>query len=236
MTSPAVTARADCEGWCSLCVDMPQVRTMVAQRNTLKALLRHLRSPESLARGYACGCVGEVCIGNQQIKGQLSELGAIPALIKLLEDPQPNTQRLAAVALCNISANHEENKKLSRDAGLLDALMKLLQSTLDDSVHQAAAGCLYNHVSRDDLEMLESSGVIDLVQKGPISTNINVRLGIGPLNPCPVSPIRGERRSSKLGVAPLLPRSANSSGHRRRSQPLPEHLLLPWQEQKEEEQ
>lgn len=151
---------------------------MVAQPETLKALLSQLRSPESFVRGQACGCVGEVCIGNKKIKGQLSELGVIPALMELLKETEPATQRLAASALCNLSANHDENKKLSREAGLLDALVALLKSTSDEAVQSAAAGGLYNLVSSADREKLQSLGVIDLLQKVPISRNINVRLGI----------------------------------------------------------
>mmetsp|Transcript_35348 Transcript_35348/g.83185 ORF Transcript_35348/g.83185 Transcript_35348/m.83185 type:complete len:549 (-) Transcript_35348:119-1765(-) len=173
----AATAHAAATLW-SLCVDMEHIKPMVAQPETLKALLSQLRSPESFVRGQACGCVGEVCIGNKKIKGQLSELGVIPALMELLKETEPATQRLAASALCNLSANHDENKKLSREAGLLDALVALLKSTSDEAVQSAAAGGLYNLVSSADREKLQSLGVIDLLQKVPISRNINVRLGI----------------------------------------------------------
>eukprot|EP00286_Rhodomonas_abbreviata_P009708 CAMPEP_0181338368 /NCGR_PEP_ID=MMETSP1101-20121128/28598_1 /TAXON_ID=46948 /ORGANISM="Rhodomonas abbreviata, Strain Caron Lab Isolate" /LENGTH=535 /DNA_ID=CAMNT_0023449091 /DNA_START=165 /DNA_END=1772 /DNA_ORIENTATION=- len=173
----AATAHAAATLW-SLCVDMEHIKPMVAQPHTLKALLKQLRSPESFVRGQACGCVGEVCIGNKKIKGQLSELGVIPALMELLDETEPATQRLAASALCNLSANHDENKKLSRQAGLLDALVRLLKATSDEAVQSAAAGGLYNLVSSADREKLQSLGVIDLLQKVPISRNINVRLGI----------------------------------------------------------
>ena len=71
------------------------------------------------------------------------------------------TQRLAASALCNLSANHDENKSKSREAGLVDALIKLLKTSSDDAVQSAAAGGLYNLVTKQDREKLEQNNLAE---------------------------------------------------------------------------
>ena len=88
------------------------------------------------------------------------------------------TQRLAASALCNLSANHDENKSKSREAGLVDALIKLLKTSSDDAVRSAAAGGLYNLVTKQDREKLEQNNVVEIMRQLPISRNIHIRLGI----------------------------------------------------------
>ena len=87
------------------------------------------------------------------------------------------TQRLAASALCNLSANHDENKLKSREAGLVDALIKLLKTSCDDAVQSAAAGGLYNLVTKQDREKLEQSNVVEMMQQVPAFRDINIRLG-----------------------------------------------------------
>ena len=87
------------------------------------------------------------------------------------------TQRLAASALCNLSANHDENKSKSREAGLVDALIKLLKTSSDNAVRSAAAGGLYNLVTKQDREKLEQNNVVEIMQQVPAFRDIDIRLG-----------------------------------------------------------
>lgn len=161
-------------------MDMDHIKPLVAQPETLAALLELLRSGDAFVRGQACGCIGEVCIGQRAIKGRLVEMGVIGLLVSVLRENEPSIQRLAASALCNLSANHAANKQLCREAGLIDAFVALLTSADDEAVLSAAAGGLYNLAQPVDVARLRESGALKVLRSLPISQNINVRLGIAP--------------------------------------------------------
>ena len=67
---------------------------------------------------------------------------------------------------------------ITREAGLVDALIKLLKTSSDDAVQSAAAGGLYNLVTKQDREKLEQNNVVEIMRQLPISRNIHIRLGI----------------------------------------------------------
>jgi len=83
----AATAHAAATLW-SLCVDMEHIKPLIAQDETLVALLALLKSPESFVRGQACGCVGEVCIGERP-KPQSGCVGASGRELLLDGLPKP---------------------------------------------------------------------------------------------------------------------------------------------------
>ena len=77
-----------------------------------------------------------------------------------------------------VPASEKRQGTKSREAGLVDALIKLLKTSSDDAVRSAAAGGLYNLVTKQDREKLEQNNVVEIMRQLPISRNIHIRLGI----------------------------------------------------------
>jgi len=167
----------------SLCVDEPDFKVLLEEEETLCRIIWLCCSEDEFSAKQACGCLSELCLGDSQhrsnAKDQLHRLGAVQALLACLLRDDEDLQRLAASGLCNLMAHKDNIKRTAINHGIIEAFAKLVKGhECNRALLQSCAAGLFNLATPMEGERYMKLQVVDRLRMIPVSSKIDLRLGL----------------------------------------------------------